>query len=87
MRLAISAAAALVKVRHRIDSGRAPLQQQAEDARGQHLRLASARRSRERGVDVRVRGERLLVLQGGKWLETRAHAASQAALKAIEFAA
>ena len=43
MRLAISAAAALVKVRQRIDSGAAPLQQQAQHARGQDLRLARAR--------------------------------------------
>ena len=63
MRLAISAAAALVKVRHRIDSGPRPVQQQAQHARGQDLRLAGARRSRQRGMDVRVGGERLLALE------------------------
>ena len=51
MRLAISAAAALVKVRHRIDSGRAPLQQQPEHPRGQDLGLARPRRCRQRGMD------------------------------------
>ena len=77
IRLDISAAAALVKVRHRIDSGGAPAAASGARARSRPASCQCPPKPK-RGVDVRVRGERLLVFQGGKWLETRAHAASQA---------
>ena len=60
------------------------LQQQAQHARGQHLRLAGPRRGRKRRVNGGVGRPAPARPSAAEGLETRAHAASQAAPNAIE---
>ena len=70
IRCAISAAPALVKVRHRIAAGSTPAQQQPEHARREHLRLARPRRGGQPDVRARVARGALCALRAG---ERQAH--------------
>ena len=61
-RIAMLAAAALVKVRHRIRPGRRACEQQAHHAVGEHLGFARARIGRHPGRGARIGGAALRVL-------------------------
>ena len=61
-RIAMLAAAALVKVRQRMRPGGAAVEQQAHDAVGEHLGLARARIGRHPGGGARIGGAALRVL-------------------------
>ena len=77
MRLAISAAPALVKVRHNIASGSAPFSKQAEHPPCQDLGLSRTGGCRHGRVHVGIDGGRLRALQHvGNGLNLRAISAA-----------
>ena len=84
MRFAISAAAALVKVRHRIDSGRAPLSSNRSTRAVSTCVLPVPAEADNAAWTAGSEASDCSPSSGGKSLEPRAHAAFKAAPNAIE---